>query len=164
MTPEQRARLVVEEMLAADAFSRWLGVEVLDAAPGRSTLRMTVRDDMVNGFGTSHGGIVFSLADSALAFATNSHGPVCVAVDCTVSFTRPVRPGDTLVADAREESTTNTLSFCGVTVRDGNGSTVGHFRGTVYRTRGWHPAAGPRDDAGAAASANSSPSASPPAS
>ena len=156
MTPEQRARAVVAEMLAADAFSRWLGVEVLEALPGRATVRMTVRDEMVNGFGTSHGGIVFSLADSALAFATNSHGPVSVAVDCTVSFTRPVRPGDVLVADAREESTTNSLAFCGVTVRNGQGDAVGHFRGTVYRTRGWHPAAGAREDAGTATAAPTS--------
>jgi len=138
---ERRARAVVDEMLNADAFSRWLGVEVLEAAPGLSRIGMTVRDDMVNGFGTSHGGIVFSFADSALAFATNAGGFVSVAVDCTVSFTRPVRPGDRLTALCTEESTTNTLAFCSVTVRNQDDVTVGHFRGTVHRTRHRHPAA-----------------------
>ena len=133
--------------MAVDAFSQWLGVEVLEAAVGRSVIRMTVRDDMVNGFGTSHGGIVFGLADSALAFATNACGIVSVAVDCTVSYTRPVHPGNVLTAEAVEESTTNSLAFCGVTVRNQADAIVGHFRGTVYRTRGWHDAAGPRDSA-----------------
>jgi acyl-CoA thioesterase len=130
-------------MLAVDAFSRWLGVEVLEAAPGHSRIRMTVRDEMVNGFGTSHGGIVFSFADSALAFATNAGGFVTVAVDCSVSYTRPVRPGDRLTALCTEESTTNTLAFCSVTVRNQDDVAVGHFRGTVHRTRHRHPAAGP---------------------
>ena len=142
-TPEQRARAVVDDMLAVDAFSRWLGIEVLEAAPGHSRIRMTVRDEMVNGFGTSHGGIVFSFADSALAFGCNAGGFVTVAVDCSVSFTRPVRPGDRLTAVCTEESTTNTLAFCSVTVRNQDDAIVGHFRGTVHRTRHRHAAAGP---------------------
>jgi acyl-CoA thioesterase len=128
-------------MLAVDAFSRWLGVEILEAAPGHSRIRMTVRDEMVNGFGTSHGGIVFSFADSALAFCCNAGGYVTVAVDCMVSFTKPVRPGDTLEAIGTEESTTNTLAFCSVTVRNQDSDVVGHFRGTVHRTRHKHAAA-----------------------
>jgi acyl-CoA thioesterase len=135
------ARAVVNDMLAVDAFSRWLGVEILEAAPGHSRIRMTVRDEMVNGFGTSHGGIVFSFADSALAFCCNAGGFVTVAVDCTVSFTKPVRPGDTLEAIGTEESTTNTLAFCCVTVRNQHAEVVGHFRGTVHRTRHKHAAA-----------------------
>ena len=138
---EQTARAVVDGMVAADAFSRWLGVEVLKTAVGESHLRMTVRDDMVNGFGTSHGGIVFSFADSAFAFATNAGGFLSVAVDCTISFPRAVRPGDVLTAVATEESTTNTLAFCNVTVRNQNDEIVGHFRGTVFRTRKRHAAA-----------------------
>jgi acyl-CoA thioesterase len=142
VTPEQRARAVVDSLMTTDAFSRWLGIEVLEAAPGRSTLRMTVRDEMCNGFGTSHGGILFSLADSALAFASNSHGWLSVAVDCLVSFVKPVRPGDVLVATAVEESSTNTLSFTAVTVRNQDDVVVGHFRGTVHRTKTRHAAAG----------------------
>jgi acyl-CoA thioesterase len=133
-TAQALAEAVVATMMANDAFSRWLGISVLEIAPGRSTIRMTVRDEMVNGFGTSHGGIVYSLADSAFAFATNAAGTVSVAVDCTISYPRPVRPGDVLTAVAVEQSNTNRLSFCEVTVRNQDDVTVGHFRGTVYRT------------------------------
>ncbi|HYW32599.1 MAG TPA: hotdog fold thioesterase [Gemmatimonas sp.] len=149
-TPEQAARVVVDDMLAVDAFSRWLGVEVLEAAPGLSRITMVVRDEMVNGFGTSHGGIVFSFADSALAFCTNAGGFISVAVDCSVSYTRPVHPGDRLTATAVEESSTNSLAFCNVTVRNQEDVIVGHFRGTVHRTRHRHVSVGPSVSATAA--------------
>ena len=129
---------VVDQLMAADAFSRWLGIEVLEAAAGRSVLRMTVRDEMVNGFGTSHGGIVFSLADSAFAFAINAGGTLSVAIDCTVSFPVAVRPGDVLTATGIEDSTSNKLAFCVVTVRNQDDVIVGHFRGTGYRTNRPH--------------------------
>ena len=129
---------VVDQLMAADAFSRWLGIEVLEAAAGRSVLRMTVRDEMVNGFGTSHGGIVFSLADSAFAFAINAGGYLSVAIDCTVSFPVAVRPGDVLTAIGLEDSTSNKLAFCVVTVRNQDDVIVGHFRGTGYRTNRPH--------------------------
>lgn len=128
------ARAVVDRMMAQDAFSQWLGVEVLDAGPRRATIRMTVRPEMVNGFGTAHGGIVYSLADSAFAFATNSDGLISVAVDCTVSYPAAVRPGDVLTATATEQTATRKLGFCEVTVRNQHDEIVGHFRGTVYRT------------------------------
>jgi acyl-CoA thioesterase len=132
------ARAVVEKMLAVDGFSRWLGIEVLELSPGRSVLRMTVRDEMINGFGTAHGGIGYSLADSALAFATNTGGFISVAMDCTISYPAAVRSGDTLTATAIEESTTNKLAFCAVTVRNQRDVIVAHFRGTVYRTPKLH--------------------------
>ena len=97
---------LVSTLMARDRFSQWLGIEVLEAAVGKSVLRMTVRDEMVNGFGTSHGGILFSLADSAFAFATNACGVLSVAIDCTVSFPLAVRPGDVLTATAIEQTTT----------------------------------------------------------
>lgn len=125
---------VVHTLMARDRFSQWLGIEVLEAAVGRSVLRMTIRDDMVNGFGTSHGGILFSLADSAFAFATNACGVLSVAIDCTVSFPVALRPGDVLTAIAIEQSTTKRLAFCEVTVRNQDDVIAGHFRGTVYRT------------------------------
>ena len=83
---EQLATSVLAKMLETDAYSRWLGIETLETAPGRSSIRMVVRPEMVNGFGISHGGIVYSLADSAFAFAVNSHGNITVAVDCTMSY------------------------------------------------------------------------------
>ncbi len=125
---------VVSTLMARDRFSQWLGIEVLESAVGRSVLRMTIRDDMVNGFGTSHGGILFSLADSAFAFATNAGGVLSVAIDCTVSFPVAVRPGDVLTATAIEQSTTKRLAFVDVTVRNQDDVIAGHFRGTVYRT------------------------------
>jgi len=125
---------LVSTLMARDRFSQWLGIEVLEAAVGKSVLRMTVRDEMVNGFGTSHGGILFSLADSAFAFATNACGVLSVAIDCTVSFPLAVRPGDVLTAIAIEQTTTKRLAFVDVTVRNQDDAIAGHFRGTVYRT------------------------------
>ena len=125
---------VVNTLMARDRFSQWLGIEVLEAEVGRSVLRMTIRDEMVNGFGTSHGGIMFSLADSAFAFATNACGVLSVAIDCTVSYPVALRPGDVLTATAIEQSTTKRLAFCDVTVRNQDDVIAGHFRGTVYRT------------------------------
>ncbi len=125
---------VVNTLVRRDLFSQWLGIEVLEAAVGKAVLRMTIRDEMVNGFGTSHGGILFSLADSALAFATNACGVLSVAVDCSISFPVAVRPGDVLTATAIEQSTTKRLAFCDVSVRNQADVIVGHFRGTVYRT------------------------------
>ena len=129
-----RARETVERLLVTDAFSRWLGVEVLEVAVGRAVLRMTVRPEMVNGFSTGHGGIVFAFADSALAFCTNADGTISVALDCTISYPAAVRPGDVLIATGVRETTTNKIGFASVTVRNQDDVVVGHFRGTVYRT------------------------------
>jgi acyl-CoA thioesterase len=139
-TPDEQAlaRAVVEKMLAVDGFSRWLGIRVIELAPGRAVVRMTVRDEMINGFRTAHGGIVFSLADSALAFSTNTGGYITVALDCTISYPAPVKPGDVLTATSVEESTTSKLAFCSVTVVNQDDVVVGHFRGTVYRTPKQH--------------------------
>ena len=132
------ARAVVDRLMLQDAFSQWLGIRIVEARVGYAEVRMTVRDDMVNGFGTSHGGIVFSLADTAFAFAINAVGTLSVAVDCTVSFPVAVRPGDVLTATGIEESVSNKLAFCAVTVRNQFGVVVGHFRGTGYRTARAH--------------------------
>jgi acyl-CoA thioesterase len=132
------ARAVVDHLMRRDAFSQWLGIEVLNVRVGYAEVRMTVREEMVNGFGTSHGGIVFSLADTAFAFAINAVGTLSVAVDCTVSFPVAVRPGDVLTAIGVEESVSAKLSFCSVTVRNQLGTVVGHFRGTGYRTTRTH--------------------------
>jgi acyl-CoA thioesterase len=138
--PSVDPRAVVDSLMRTDAFSRWLGIEVLEARVGHSVVRMTVRDEMVNGFGTSHGGIVFSLADTAFAFAINAAGTLSVAIDCLVSFPVAVRSGDVLTATGVEESVSNKLSFCTVTVRNQHDIVVGHFRGTGYRTGRPHTA------------------------
>ena len=134
-TIDAQARSVVDRMMTRDAFSRWLGIEVMEIAERRCVLRMTVRPEMVNGFGTAHGGIVFAFADSALAFCTNSDGDISVALDCTVSYPTAVRPGDVLTATGVQESTTNKIGFARVMVVNQDEAVVGHFRGTVYRTR-----------------------------
>jgi acyl-CoA thioesterase len=121
-------------MVAKDAFSAWLGIEVLEIAPARSTVRMTVREEMVNGFGVSHGGVVYSLADSALAFAANTNGNVTVAVENSIGYPQPVRVGDVLTAVAEEESFTNRLGYYRVTCRNQDDVIVATFRGTVYKT------------------------------
>lgn len=131
---DAKARAVVERMMSTDAFSHWLGVEIIDVGVKRATIRMTVRPEMVNGFGTAHGGIVFAFSDSALAFCCNSNGEISVALDCSCSYPTAVRPGDVLTAVAIEESSTRKVGFASVTVRNQRDEAVGHFRGTVYRT------------------------------
>lgn len=128
------ADAVVKAMLAKDAFSRWLGVELVTLKPRACTLRMRVRSDMVNGFGVSHGGIVYSLADSALAFASNTNGHVTVSVDNTISYPVPVQVGDDLIAVAEEETAGARLGFYRVTVARQDGTVVGLLHATVYRT------------------------------
>lgn len=140
VAPDEQAmaEAVVRGMLARDEFSRWLGVELLDLAPGTCTLRMTVRSEMVNGFGVSHGGIVYSLADSALAFASNTRGRVTLSVENSIAYPVAVQPGNTLTAIAVEESTANSVAFYSVNVRNEDDVVVALFRGTVYRTRRHH--------------------------
>lgn len=128
------AERVVDAMVVVDSFSRSLGIESLEVAPGRSVVRMTVRDDMLNGMGGVHGGALYSLADSAFSYATNNSGIISVAIDCTMSYPAAARVGDVLTAVAVVESGSKRLQFCNVTVRNQNEMIVGHFRGTVYRT------------------------------
>ncbi len=128
------AERCVARMLERDAFSRWLGLEVTGVRPGGATVRLTVRDEMLNGFGVCHGGVTFSLADSALAFASNTHGRVTMSVDNAISYPAPVHVGDVLTAEAREEGGGARVAFYRVVVRRHDGDTVAIFRGTVYRT------------------------------
>jgi acyl-CoA thioesterase len=136
--PAARARRVVDGMLARDAFSRWLGLEVTALDAGHCTCRLTVREDMVNGFGVAHGAIAFALADSALAFASNSHGRVALSIENSIRYPAPTRPGDVLTGVAVEHHVTNRLGFYAVTVTNQDGLTVGMFTGTVYRTETEH--------------------------
>ena len=129
------AERVVAAMMAKDAFSRQLGMEVLDVAPNAATVRMVVRSDMLNGFGVCHGGVTFALADSALAFASNTHGRVTVSIENSISYPKGVEEGDVLTAVAEQESRTNRLAFFRVTVRRGPDDVVALFRGTVYKTQ-----------------------------
>ena len=131
---QQAAEKAVAHMLAHDAFSRWLGIELVALAPDRCTLRMTVREEMCNGFKVCHGGITFSLADSALAFASNSHNRLAVSVENNIAYPNKAVAGDVLTAVAEPRAVGNKLATYDVTVTNGDGTIVGVFRGNVYRT------------------------------
>jgi len=128
------AERAVARMLEHDEFSRWLGLEVMHLAPNAATVRMTVRPEMVNGFGVCHGGIAFSLADSALAFASNTHGRLTVSIENSIRYPAAIMPGDVLTASAVELSASRRLAYFDVTVRKCDGEVVALFNGTVYRT------------------------------
>ncbi len=134
------AERVVAGMMAKDAFSKWLGITVSGIAPNAAVTRMIVRPEMVNGFGVAHGGIVYSLADSALAFASNTHGRVTVSIDNGITYPAAIDVGDELTAVAAMESSTKRLAFFRVTVTNQRGVTVAGFRGTVYKTEKLHGA------------------------
>lgn len=127
------ATRVVDAMFNNDAFSQWLGIERVEDGAGRSVLRMTVRPEMTNGFGVAHGGITFSFADSAFAFASNSHGRKSVSIETSISHTVAVHPGDVLVATAVEEHLSNKIANYRVTVTNQDGVVVALFKGIVYR-------------------------------
>ena len=134
MSDAQRlAERVVSAMMTKDAFSQWLGVEVLDVRPSGATVRMEVRPEMQNGFGVCHGAIPFALADSALAFASNTHGKITLSIENSITYPKAIAVGDVLTATADEESATKRLAFYRVAVERGT-DVVALFRGTVYRT------------------------------
>lgn len=116
-------------MLEGDAASRALGIEVADAADGRATARMPVREDMVNGHGIVHGAFIFAVADTAFACACNSHGPVTVAAAVDITFVAPARAGDLLEARAEERTRFGRSGIYDVTIRRG-ADVVAEFRGT----------------------------------
>lgn len=122
-------------MFAEDHFSQWLGITPVDIQYGTCTLRMTVRRDMLNGFGVAHGGITFSLADSAFAFACNSHGRHTVSIHCTVEHVAAVFEGDELTAIAREEHSGNSVSNYAISITRQDGKAVAFFRGVAYHKK-----------------------------
>ena len=127
-TPLTRAQSQAERMWAGDTASRGLGIELGRVSPGLATATMVVRPDMVNGHGTCHGGYLFLLADTAFAFACNTHGPPVVAAGADVTFLAPVREGDELVATAVERVLAGRSGLYDVTVRRGD-DVVLEFRG-----------------------------------
>lgn len=128
------AERVVAHMMDQDAFSHWLGIEVVKVSPGACVVRMTVREEMDNGFRVTHGGITYCLADSALAFASNSHGIQAVSIETSISHTKPVKAGDVLTATANEKSRSNRIAVYHIDVVNAEGVTVALFKGTVFRT------------------------------
>ena len=129
MEPVETARRCAENMYAADQASQQLGIEISDVGPGSATASMTVRDDMVNGHGMCHGGYVFTLADTAFAFACNTYDDRTVAAGADISFLEPVRPGDVLRAKACERARRGRSGLYDVTVTRADGTVVAEFRG-----------------------------------
>lgn len=124
---------IFHAMFDNDPFSRWMGMELVAVGEGTCTLRMTVRPEMLNGFGVAHGGITFSLADSTFAFACNSRGRHTVSIHCTVEHLAPVFAGDVLTATAHEENLGKTISNYAIVVENQTGKRVALFRGVAYR-------------------------------
>lgn len=128
------AKKIVNKMLSEDKFTEWLGVETVLIEQGHCILKMKVRNEMVNGFGIAHGGIAFSFADSALAFASNAHGRLSVALECSISFAVAVKVDDILTCEARELSLTNKTATYHIEISNQLYQKVAFFKGTVYRT------------------------------
>jgi len=129
------AKQIVDHMMKHDAFSRWLGIEVVKVEPGAVELKMKVRSEMINGFGVAHGGVTFSLADSALAFASAGHGRISLALDVSISYPAAVYEGDILTANATQLHLGNTIGNYHITVTNQKQVLVATFQGTVYRTK-----------------------------
>lgn len=128
----------VRDLAARDAFVQLLGAECVQAGPGMAVMRMTVGEQHINFNGTCHGGVLFSLADTAFGLASNSRGRLAAAVDAHIGFTAPVRAGDTLLASARELSRSNRIGTYRVDVCRGD-DMVAAFTGTVYISPREHP-------------------------
>ena len=125
---------VVDHMMNHDAFSQWLQLEVLEVKEGYSKVQMKIREEMVNGFGIVHGGVPFSLADSAFAFACNNRNNLSVALDVTITFTKAVNIGDVLTAEAKEIHNGKSTGVYLITVTNQNNEQVALFKGTCFRT------------------------------
>ena len=131
---DQLANKVVEKMMQNDSFSKWMGLEVIDVKEGYSKVRMAIRKEMLNGFGIVHGGVAFSLADSAFAFACNNRNNISVALDVTITFTKAVNVGDVLTAEAKEIHNGRSTGVYLITITNQKNEQVAFFKGTCFRT------------------------------
>ena len=134
MQNDQLARDVVDHMMDHDFFSQWMGIEVLEIREGYSRIQMQIRKEMVNGFGIVHGGIPFSMADSAFAFACNNRNNLSVALDVTISFTKAMHVGDTLTAEAKEIHNGRSTGVYLINISNQKEEHVALFKGTCFRT------------------------------
>jgi acyl-CoA thioesterase len=128
-TVDALARTCAAKMLEGDRVSRKLGIRLLEATAGRATLEMTIRQDMLNGFGTCHGGVLFTLADTALSCACNSRNERSVAHHCSIVYLRPGEPGERVVATATARAKAGRVELYDVSLRNSRGATIGEFFG-----------------------------------
>lgn len=122
---------IVSTMLDRDAFSKWMGIELIELDKGQCTLRCIINSEMLNGFGIAHGGITYSLSDSALAFASNSHGFQCVSIETSISHIRPVKQNDILIIKAEEVHRGRSIGIYTVSITNQENKLVSKFKGTV---------------------------------
>ena len=134
MNPSSTPSSISHHMLRLDKFSQWLGIEILEVSEGYCKAKMNLREDMINGLGVVHGGVAFSLADSAFAFACNNRNNLSLALDTSINFTKPLMPGDELVAEAKELHNGKSTGVYLVTLYNQNNVQVGLFKGTCFRT------------------------------
>jgi acyl-CoA thioesterase len=130
----QHAEQIVEMMMEKDAFSQWLGIKVIDIAPGVCQLQMVVTENMCNGFGIAHGGIAFSLADSCCSFSVNAHGRKSLSVETSINQFKGIQLGDTLTCISREESLGKKLGVYTADITNHDGVRIALFKGTYYRS------------------------------
>lgn len=131
---DQFATQVVNHMMQHDLFSQWLGIELIEINEGFSKIKMTVRKEMINGFGIVHGGIAFSLADSAFAFACNSRNNLSVALDTSINFIKPVHVDDVLIAEAKELHNGKSTGLYHINIYNQKDHLIAQFKGLCYRT------------------------------
>ena len=134
ITGDILANNVVNDMLQKDLFSQWLGISIIEIKEGYSKIKMTVRPEMINGFGIVHGGITFSLADSAFAFACNNRNVLSVALDTSINFLKPVHIDDVLIAEATELHNGRSTGLYHINITNQRNETVAVFKGTCFRT------------------------------
>ena len=126
------ATAIIDAMMKKDLFSQWLGIERVEERAGYCKLKMTVRPEMCNGFEIAHGGITYSLADSALAFASNSNGRQALSIETAISHIRPVKASDVLMATAEEKHRSNRIGIYEVRIQNHSNELVALFKGTVF--------------------------------
>ncbi len=124
---------IPKKMLELDAFSQWLGIEIVEVKEGYCKVQMTIREDMLNSMKKAHGGITFSLADTAFGFASNTHGRKAVSVECSINHIEALEAGDIITAESEVKSLKNKLGFYNVEVKKQD-DLVALFKGVVYRT------------------------------
>jgi acyl-CoA thioesterase len=129
-----KATSIIDKMYNNDPFSKWLGIERIEEKPGSVILQLTVREEMLNGFGIAHGGITYALADSSLAFSANGNGIKSVSIETSISHTKPVKAGDILRTQVIEENLTSKIGIYTITILNQHQEKVALFKGTVYRT------------------------------
>jgi acyl-CoA thioesterase len=134
MESDQLANRVVSHMMQHDLFSQWLGIEIIEIKEGYSKIKMTIRKEMINGFGIVHGGVTFSFADSAFAFACNNRNVLSVALETSISFIKAVNVGDELTAEAKEVHNGKSTGLYHININNQHQQLVAVFKGTCFRT------------------------------